>query len=70
MKGAIRQSYRNLPIDRKLLIAFAVPLCMMLIISLIITDIILKQYDSRILVAEHILAISGFLPELHGKDHE
>ena len=40
--------YRNLPIDKKLSAAFGIPLFLMLILSLILTEIALKQYDERI----------------------
>lgn len=48
MRQRKRRSYRNLPIDRKLSIAFGIPLCLMLILSLILTEIALSRYDQKI----------------------
>ncbi len=44
----LKERFYGLPINQKLTISFIIPMCIMLAISLILTEIALKQYDKKI----------------------
>ena len=69
MRQSKWKRYRDLPIDRKLSIAFAIPLCLMPVLSLSITEFALTQYDHKIYAYESD-RLNSIIENIEGKLNE